>query len=76
MRKEKSEIKDTEVSSIGNGIEALNMLPKMEKTGSSVKWIDVIRAISCGGGADDNIIKPFREITLLEKTCKWVKLRN
>jgi CheY-like chemotaxis protein len=35
---------------------------------------DVIRAVSCG--ADDYIIKPFQEITLLEKTGKWVKVRN
>ncbi len=107
------------VINVGNGIEALNMLRKMGKTGSSVKRIDVIlldvtlpgmsgydlcrevkknmklnipvifctinntkkdviRAISGGGGGggDDYIIKPFREITLLEKTGKWAKVRN
>ncbi len=103
------------VINVGNGIEALNMLRKMGKAGSSIKRIDVIlldttlpgmsgydlcrevkknmklnipiifctanntkrdviRAISCG--ADDYIIKPFQETTLLEKTGKWVKVRN
>ncbi|HDZ14555.1 hypothetical protein LCGC14_1880770 [marine sediment metagenome] len=104
---------DYNVTNVGNGIEALNILRKMGKAGSSIKRMDVIlldvklpgmsgydlcrevkknmklnipiifctinntkkdviRAISCG--ADDYIIKPFREITLLEKTGKWAKV--
>lgn len=106
---------DYNVTNVGNGIEALNILRKMGKAGSNIKRMDVIlldvklpgmngydlcrevkknmklnipiifctinntkkdviRAISCG--ADDYIIKPFRENTLLEKTGKWAKVRN
>ena len=106
---------DYNVIDVGNGIEALSILRKIGKTGSSVKSIDtilldinlpgmcgftlchevkkkmglnipiivctarntkkdVMRAIS--SGAEDYIIKPFQEKTLLSKVGKWTKTRK
>jgi len=106
---------DYHVIDVGNGIEALSILRKIGKAGSSVKSIDtilldinlpgmcgftlchevkkkmglnipiivctarntkkdVMRAIS--SGAEDYIIKPFQEKTLLSKVGKWTKTRK
>ncbi len=53
----------------GNGIEALN-IPIIFCSANNTKK-DVIKAISFG--ADDYIIKPFQENTLLENVGKWTK---
>lgn len=106
---------DYNVIDVGNGIEALSILRKIGKAGSSIKRIDtilldinlpgmcgftlcqevkkkirlnipiivctarntkrdVMRAIS--SGAEDYIIKPFQEKTLLSKVGKWTKTKK
>ncbi|MBC8555493.1 MAG: response regulator [Candidatus Brocadiales bacterium] len=100
---------------VGNGIEALSILRKVGKVGSSIKRIDtilldinlpgmcgftlcheikkkmrlnipiivctgrntkrdVMRAVS--SGAEDYIIKPFQEKTLISKVAKWTKTKK
>ncbi|ODS34196.1 MAG: hypothetical protein SCARUB_00672 [Candidatus Scalindua rubra] len=103
------------ITDAGNGVEALNMVRKMDKAGSNVRKFDLILLDitlpgMCGytlcyevkknmklnipvifctikntkkdvikalkAGADDYIIKPFQDSTLLEKVDKWVKIKR
>ncbi len=105
---------DYNIIEVGNGIEALSILRKIGKVGSSIKRIDailldinlpgmcgftlchevkkkmklnipiivctgrntkkdVVRAVS--SGAEDYIIKPFHEKTLISKVAKWTKTK-